>query len=103
VTGGTVNGNISSDPKFVNYTGTALGNYKLQAASPVIDSGTTLNAPSIDLGGGRRPGRQRYDIGCYEYGAALGLGAVLMLRICSRLSSLLALVYAEGVSRVSPE
>jgi len=34
VTGGTVNGNISSDPKFINYTGTALGNYKLQSASP---------------------------------------------------------------------
>ena len=72
VTGGTVNGNISSDPKFIIYTGTALGNYKLQAASPAIDSGTTLNAPSIDFDGGKRPVGKGYDIGSYEYGAAPG-------------------------------
>jgi hypothetical protein len=69
VDGGTVNGNISTDPKFTNYTGTALGNYKLQAGSPAIDSGTTLNAPTIDLNGGPRPVGNGYDIGCYEYGA----------------------------------
>jgi parallel beta-helix repeat protein len=69
VDGGTVNGNISTDPKFTNYTGTSLGNYKLQAGSPAIDSGTTLNAPTIDLDGGPRPVGKGYDIGCYEYGA----------------------------------
>jgi hypothetical protein len=69
VDGGTVNGNISADPKFTNYTGAALGNYKLQAGSPAIDSGTILNAPTIDLDGGPRPVGKGYDIGCYEYGA----------------------------------
>jgi hypothetical protein len=72
VNGGTVNGNISSDPKFISYTGTALGNYKLQSASPAINSGTTLNAPNIDLDGSARPVAKGYDIGCYEYGAAPG-------------------------------
>ena len=70
--GGTVSGNLSSDPQFVNYTGTALGNYHLQATSPAIDSGTTLNAPSFDLDGGNRPIGSGYDIGCYEYGTTHG-------------------------------
>ena len=70
--GGTVSGNISSDPQFVNYTGTALGDYHLKAGSPAIDSGTTLNAPSIDLDGGVRPVGSGYDIGCYEYGTTPG-------------------------------
>ena len=72
VTGGTVSGNISTDPQFVNYTGTSLGNYQLQATSPAIDSGTTRDAPSIDFDGGARPVGKGYDIGCYEYGAAPG-------------------------------
>jgi len=71
-TGGTVNGNISSDPKFANYTGTALGKYQLLAGSPAIDSGTTLNAPIIDFDGGKRPVGKGYDVGCYEYGATPG-------------------------------
>ena len=70
--GGTVSGNISSDPQFVNYTGTALGDYHLKAGSPAIDSGTTLNAPNIDLDGGVRPVGSAYDIGCYEYGTTPG-------------------------------
>ncbi len=71
-TGGTVSNNISSDPQFVNYTGTALGNYQLRGTSPAIDSGTTLNAPNIDFDGGKRPVGKGYDIGCYEYGATPG-------------------------------
>jgi len=71
-TSGTVSGNTSSDPRFVNYTGTALGKYQLQATSPAIDSGTTLNAPNIDFDGGARPVGKGYDIGCYEYGATSG-------------------------------
>jgi len=70
--GGTVSGNISSDPQFVNYTGTALGNYQLRATSSAIDAGTTLNAPSIDFDGGARPVGKGNDIGCYEYGSAPG-------------------------------
>jgi len=63
---------MSSDPQFVNYTGTALGNYQLQATSPAIKSGTTLNTPSIDFDGGIRSVVKGYDIGCYEYGAPSG-------------------------------
>ena len=70
--GGTVSGNISSDPRFVNYTGTALGNYQLQATSPAIASGTTLNVPSTDFDGGIRSVVKGYDVGCYEYGATPG-------------------------------
>ncbi len=70
--GGTVSGNISSDPRFVNYTGTALGKYQLQAASPAIASGTTVNVPTIDFDGGVRSVVKGYDIGCYEYGATPG-------------------------------
>lgn len=72
VTGGTVSGNITSDPEFVKYTGTALGNYQLRATSPAIDAGTTLNAPSIDFDGGKRPVGKGYDVGCFEYGAKSG-------------------------------
>src|SRR5437879_12904933 len=53
--GGAVSGNISSDPQFVNYTGTALGNYQLRATSSAIDAGTTLNAPSHHFDRGPRP------------------------------------------------
>jgi hypothetical protein len=72
VDGGTVNGNISSDPEFLSYTGTALGNYRLQARSPAVNSGTTLSAPRTDFAGGGRPVGKGYDIGCYEYGAPPG-------------------------------
>ena len=72
-TGGTVNGNIGSNPQFINYTGTAQGDYRLRAVSPAIDSGTTLNAPKKDLNGGSRPMRGGYDIGCYEYGNTPGI------------------------------
>jgi len=71
-TGGTVNGNIGSNPQFINYTGTAQGDYRLRTASPAIDSGTTLNAPKTDLNGGFRPAGSGYDIGCYEYGSTPG-------------------------------
>ena len=71
-TGGTVNGNIGSSPQFINYTGTAQGDYRLRSASPAIDSGTTLNAPKTDLNGGLRPSGAGYDIGCYEYGSTPG-------------------------------
>jgi hypothetical protein len=72
VDGGTVNRNISSDPEFLSYTGTALGNYRLQARSPAVNSGTTLHAPRTDFAGGGRPVGKSYDIGCYEYGAGPG-------------------------------
>ncbi|HXU41689.1 MAG TPA: choice-of-anchor Q domain-containing protein, partial [Burkholderiales bacterium] len=64
-----VNGNISADPLFVNAAG---GNYHLQAASPAIDAGSSLNAPTVDFDGAARPrdgngdGSALTDIGAFE-------------------------------------
>jgi len=70
-----INGNISTDPKFVN---PAEGDFHLQPGSPAIDAGTSQGTPVSDLegnarfddpatvntGGGEVP---YYDIGCFEY------------------------------------
>jgi Divergent InlB B-repeat domain len=58
------NGNISSDPLFVN---ALAADFHLTAASPAINAGTTVGAPSFDLGGAPRGAQP--DIGAYEYGA----------------------------------
>ncbi|MDB5336913.1 MAG: hypothetical protein JWN70_2532, partial [Planctomycetaceae bacterium] len=69
-------GNVSVDPKYVNR---ATLDFHLQAASPVIDAGTSTNAPVDDLdfnfrvdnlavantGAGTLP---FFDIGAYEFG-----------------------------------
>jgi parallel beta-helix repeat protein len=68
VSGGPVVGNMSFDPKFVNYTGDWTGDYHLQVGSPAIDAGTILNAPALDIEGGLRPIGVTFDPGCYEYG-----------------------------------
>ncbi len=47
-----INGNISVDPLFVN---TAGGDYHLTTGSPAIDTGSDLDAPSIDFDGSPRP------------------------------------------------
>jgi hypothetical protein len=66
--GGT--GNISGTPLFVGG-----GNYRLQAASPCIDTGSNALMPvGNDLDGKLRPldgngdGTATVDMGCYEYG-----------------------------------
>ena len=64
-----INGNIASDPIFVDFK---AGNYQLQIGSPAIDSGNSLDAPANDFDGTARPldgdgmvGPQ-IDIGAFE-------------------------------------
>ncbi len=58
------NGNINGDPLFVN---APAGDFHLTVASPAINAGTTIGAPSLDLDGVRRGAQP--DIGAFEYGA----------------------------------
>ncbi len=55
--------NISADPQFVN--GVA-GNYHIRFGSPVMNTGTSLNAPIDDRDGVIRPQMGRVDMGAYE-------------------------------------
>jgi len=77
VRGGFVGtGNFSLDPHFVN---PALGDVRLNALSPCVDTGTTHpNAPNVDIAGVSRPQGAAYDIGAVEFpsGAAEGEGEV---------------------------
>jgi hypothetical protein len=71
--GGSSSGNLTSNPQFVNNTGTSTGNYNLQSTSLAINGGTSTGAPGVDIAGGFRPMSGGYDIGAYEYGATPGL------------------------------
>ena len=55
-------GNVNSDPLFVT-----KGVYQLKVGSPCMNSGTSLNAPSIDIDGNPRPQGSGYDMGAYEW------------------------------------
>src|SRR5262249_42521583 len=61
--------NISADPSFRD---SSAGNYRLQADSPAIDSGTSDGAPPSDLDAAPRPvdgdgdGIVKFDMGAYE-------------------------------------
>jgi hypothetical protein len=60
--GGVLNdlgGNLSVDPHLVNY--------ELAAGSPLIDAGTCVGAPPMDLGGDPRPSGTTCDIGADEF------------------------------------
>ncbi len=58
------NGINGGNPKFFN---TMTGDFKLQAGSPAIDKGTTINTFSYDKNHVRRPQGPAWDIGAYEY------------------------------------
>ncbi len=58
--------NTSADPAFVAPAWGSTGDYHLGTASPAIDAGTTLGAPSVDLDGAARDAHP--DLGAYEHG-----------------------------------
>jgi hypothetical protein len=61
--GGT--SNIVADPQFVDYSG---GNYRLQAGSPCINTGTNIFGPTdTDLDGAPRVVDGAVDMGAYEF------------------------------------
>ncbi len=60
----TLDHNLTVDPRFVNAAG---GDFHLQAGSPAIDAGSSLNAPNTDFDGNPRPRGAGYDIGAHEY------------------------------------
>lgn len=75
--GATPQNPLSVDPLYVSYStgqscgsascGGGIGNYSLQANSPLIDKGTSSYAPSADFSGAARPQGAGFDIGAYEY------------------------------------
>ncbi len=59
-------GNRYGDPLFNLPAWGSDGDYRLQNGSPAIDSGSSNNAPTIDINGVSRPQGSGYDIGAYE-------------------------------------
>ena len=83
--GSLTNGNISADPLFVNG---ASGNLHLTSASPCINAGaTTVSSgfalPITDLDGGSRTVGAGPDMGAYEYGGSVIVGAILFSGIAA--------------------
>ena len=54
----------TGDPKWVN---PSFGDYHLQSTSPAIDTGSNIDAPSVDFDGNLRPQGTAVDIGAHEY------------------------------------
>ena len=71
-----INGNISSDPRFVD---AVANNFRLRRDSPAIDAGTNMSAPAQDLDRERRPvdgdgdGVATVDIGVDELAFGINL------------------------------
>lgn len=55
---------LSKDPRFTNVTGR---NFHLLESSPVIDRGTPMHAPALDMDRVSRPQGSAVDMGAYEY------------------------------------
>lgn len=61
------NGNINSDPLFLNCEGNVLSwDFHLRPESPCINSGNAEHAPSVDQNGISRPLDGEVDMGAYE-------------------------------------
>ena len=63
-------GNISDNPLFVDVN---IKDFHLQTASPCIDAGTSVNAPTVDYEGTTRPQGGGFDIGAFEYTGNVGI------------------------------
>jgi len=63
---GSATGTVSADPKFVSYSPTGTGDYRLQSDSPAVNKGTSSSAPASDILGTARPKGGAVDIGAYE-------------------------------------
>lgn len=57
---------VTLPPQFVNYTGTAAGDYHLAAGSPAMGAGLASIAPAADFDGNPRPAGGPIDIGAYQ-------------------------------------
>jgi hypothetical protein len=61
-------GTINVDPKFVNNTGTAAGDYRLQPSSPARGAGLALPGIAADFDGRVRPRSGLTDLGAHLFG-----------------------------------
>lgn len=63
-------GTLNADPKFVNNTGTAAGDYRLQPSSPARGAGLALPGVATDFSGKVRPRSGITDLGAHLFGEA---------------------------------
>jgi parallel beta-helix repeat protein len=71
IEGNTDSGRVTTDAQFINYQADGSGDYHLKSTSPAIDSGTITGAPATDFDSNTRPQGAGFDIGAYEYVAAV--------------------------------
>ncbi len=94
-------GNLASDPAFV---GAGPSPYRLMAASPAVDAGTSTDAPPTDFFGTGRPIdgdgdlTATVDIGAYEFGGAVGsiTGTVTSRPTGSGVPDVCAMAFSAG-------
>lgn len=55
---------VVGDPKFVN---PSMADFRLKKDSPVVDKGSSIDAPDNDFDGNPRPQGEGYDVGAHEY------------------------------------
>lgn len=60
-------GTVNADPQFVNNTGTATGDYRLQSTSPARSAGLALAGITTDFAGTALPQSGTTDIGAYQF------------------------------------
>ncbi|NQT71779.1 MAG: putative Ig domain-containing protein [Chloroflexi bacterium] len=62
---------ITDNPQFVSASpGCSVNGFELQSNSPLIDAGTSTDAPGTDYNGNSRPSGSPIDIGAFEYGGS---------------------------------